>query len=222
VAAENYSNAAERESDSDYKSQYFLDAARVYVQSENLGSAQQAFRNVLSGDPQNQAAYQELIDLLVREKKAAAVNHLLDEAAQNGVDATPLWAAYARAAESAGDPSTAEQAARVALQNRPSDLETMRLLGSLYFQHGKFAQAAATFEDVTDIDPDSAQDFYMLGISEESDFQYDAADRAFRKAVALRPNDQGFNAHYSEFQARLKQSSAELVNPNHLTSSVGE
>jgi len=212
-AAENYNSAAIRESEPELKSQYFLNAGRIYVQAGKLDSAEQAFRNVLSNDPQNQAACQDLIDLLVREKKTAAVNRLLDEAAQNGVEASPLWSTYAQAAESAGDPSTAEQAARVALQNRPSDLATMRLLGSLYFQHGKFAQAAAIFEDVTEIDPDSAQDFYMLGISQESDFQYDAADSAFRKALSLRPNETGFGSHYREFQAKLKQSSADTVGP---------
>jgi tetratricopeptide (TPR) repeat protein len=55
----------------------------------------------------------------------------------------------------------------------------------------------------TEIRPDSAQVYYNLGLVEEAQYQYFAAGREFRRALALDPEDPELQSHYKTFQAKL-------------------
>ena len=59
-------------------------------------------------------------------------------------------------------------------------------------------------QNATEINPTSADAFYLLGVAEEREYQYSAADRAYARAAILAPHQ--FRPVYSAFRQRMESS----------------
>lgn len=110
---------------------------------------------------------------------------------KQGVDATNAG----RHKEAAELYKKAEELLTLAIQMGDRSRQLHIQLGSLYFVHRDYRQAATTFQKLTQMWPDEKLGYYMLG---RSNFliegKLEEADKAMSKAVEMAPSDE--HAHY--------------------------
>jgi len=90
-----------------------------------------------------------------------------------------------------GNLPLAEQSARQYLHARPVDESALVLLGLSEQMQGKLTQAAQTFSELTRLQPDSPIHWNNLGTVLRATGQSEAAETAYRKALALEPKNAG-------------------------------
>jgi tetratricopeptide (TPR) repeat protein len=120
----------------------------------------------------------------------------------------------------ADDPARAEEELRAATKLDPTDYRPYSILATrVYARHKDLTAAKAVVNEgiaaggdplelylglrATEIQPDSADAFYQLGLAEEAGYQYFAAERDFSRAVELAPTNGTINAHLQDFQHKV-------------------
>jgi tetratricopeptide (TPR) repeat protein len=121
-----------------------------------------------------------------------------------------------RASEAAGDDAAAEAAFRRAIELQPS-FAVYNQLAALYFDLGRYGDAAGMFRKAADLAPDSYRALSNLGGAEVARCDYPAAVEAFHRALKLDPNNpsalsnlgmtQLWSGHATEATATLEQAS---------------
>jgi hypothetical protein len=53
--------------------------------------------------------------------------------------------------------------------------------------------------------PDSGEAHFGLGLAEEGDYNFAAAENEFAHAIALDPKNSSYQDHYSQFKQRLTE-----------------
>jgi tetratricopeptide (TPR) repeat protein len=91
-----------------------------------------------------------------------------------------------RSSELAGDPAGAEKAFHRAIELEPS-FAVFNQLAALYYDLGRYGEAAEMFRRATQAAPDSARAFSNLGGTETMRCNYSAALEAYKKALAIDP-----------------------------------
>lgn len=76
----------------------------------------------------------------------------------------------------------------------PDDSDKLTLLGMLYGQHGKYAEALPALQRAAELDPESSEVQHDLGLTYFRLQRYAAARSPLEKAVALRPDFFGSSA----------------------------
>jgi Flp pilus assembly protein TadD len=77
-------------------------------------------------------------------------------------------------------------------------------VAQFYLQNNKIERAVSVLRNATEINPASADAYYLLGVAEEKDYQYSDADKAYARAAILAP--QQFRPIYSAFRRRMDSS----------------
>jgi Tfp pilus assembly protein PilF len=77
-------------------------------------------------------------------------------------------------------------------------------MAQFYLQSGKDERATSMLQNATELNPASADAFYLLGVAQEREYQYSAADKAYARAALLAP--QRFRRVYSAFRQRMENS----------------
>lgn len=102
-------------------------------------------------------------------------------------------AATASPTDSAPDPEAIIRALQERVGADPKDAEGWSQLGWVYFETGKYADAARAYRRATALKPDDATAWSSLGealvMADERDPMPDAAAKAFDRAIALDPKD---------------------------------
>ena len=101
-----------------------------------------------------------------------------------------------------GNRTLAESALLKALAYQPSFTMVVEV-GKFYLQNGKFDRAVSMLRKATEIDPASDDAFHLLGVAEERDYQYSAADKAYGRAAVLAPRE--CRKSYAEFRLRMNK-----------------
>jgi predicted Zn-dependent protease len=102
-----------------------------------------------------------------------------------------------------GNQTLAENALLRALRYDPSFGVTMQV-AQFYLQNNKSDRAVSVLRNATEINPGSADAYYLLGVAEEKDYQYFDADKAYARAAILAP--QQFRPIYFAFRRRMDSS----------------
>ena len=123
-----------------------------------------------------------------------------------------------RASEAAGDDAGAEAALRRAIEIQPS-FAVFNQIGGLYWERGRYGEAAEMYRRAIRAAPDSYWAFSNLGGAETMRCNYPAAVDAYRKALALDPKNadaasnlgmtQLWTGHAAEAVALLERASTE-------------
>ena len=140
---------------------------------------------------------------MARAKDIGAAQSTTHEGIRNGADPLRLYIALAAAAQMSKNQAVAESAMLKALRYDPSFSMIMQV-AQFYLQSDKAERAASMLQNATEINPASADAFYWLGVAEEREYQYSAADKAYARAAILAPDQ--FRPVYSAFRQRMGNS----------------
>ncbi|MBV8055463.1 MAG: O-antigen ligase family protein, partial [Deltaproteobacteria bacterium] len=188
-AAEAYEHAAWVTSDNSRRLDLLLKAGWQYTQLHEYANGARLLRRACSLKPDDPRAYAELAENIYGpQNKLAAAAAIVNQGMEVGADPYVLEMALARTAEMAGRHQLAETALARALDYDQSFDATLRL-GRVYFAEGRFGRAAATLQQATSLNPQSAEAFVWLGRAHEANYDYYQAAQAYRHAMSLAPAD---------------------------------
>jgi tetratricopeptide (TPR) repeat protein len=160
--------------------------ARLYRLKNAHDKAEQVLRGILRNDPENEAAVEQLTQLLMDEGKAAEAVSLLEGI--TGHSPTPvlldlLGDAYTQAHEL----SKAEEAYRKAADLDPSELSHQRGLGQTLLAEEKYGEALAVYQKLSDVMPDDSDVYLRIAQIYREMHQLDKAEDNLVKARQYAP-----------------------------------
>jgi tetratricopeptide (TPR) repeat protein len=88
-----------------------------------------------------------------------------------------------------GELAMAMAECRESLTLDPHDMQALLLEGEILFQMGRYGEAAAAFQEVTMLYPSEEEAYTRLGNTYLLLGDYPAAEKAYIRSLAIRPND---------------------------------
>ncbi|HEY6420960.1 MAG TPA: O-antigen ligase family protein [Candidatus Binataceae bacterium] len=215
-----YDDAARDSDDPADQTKYLILGAQAWARAGDNAASEAISRKAIASAPDDPAPYLGLIELLVSQpKRVDAAKALVDEGVNNGADPYQLYTCLGYYARLHQLLEVAEGAYQKAFEYRPSSFDSAIALGEVYYFQKRFDRAALTVQRAVELDPNSAQAYHLLALTEQGSFEYTSADQAYRQAVALAPDDPTIRADYFQFQHKLTAGAAELKKSPELNSS---
>lgn len=201
--AQLWMNLAQGENDPQVRATYLLRAGEAYQHAGLVPQATGTLRAAVRIDPQATPAWIDLARIdLVNHRPAAALEEI-ERGLAAGADATNLYLGLYQAAEGADQSQLARQALEGALRSQPYSFDALLGLGNWYLNQNSYSRAANYFTRASEVDPASVLPLLGLGQADEADFQYAAAEKAYKRALALAPDDRNVARTYREFEHKL-------------------
>ena len=170
---------------------YYLGTA--YLQKGEIAAAEKWLQAAGQADPKDYRVPERLAHVYQREGRKT-------DAAQQFTLSSQLRGRYVESAQQAVtcsrllETKSLEEAKPVCARLfDPHDSDRLTVLGMLYGQHGRYAEAVNALELANRLDPDSFEISHNLGLSYFQLQRYEDARKALEKAVALCPNFAGSN-----------------------------
>src|SRR5256714_648736 len=169
---------------SDTESSLWL--ARLYRIRNEHEKAEEVLRGIMKDDPENEAAVEQLTQLLLDEGKSAEAVSLLEGLASHTPSAA-LLDLLGDAYTQTKDLSKAEQSYRKAAELDPSELSHQRGLAQTLLAEEKFSDALAVYQKLTDLMPDDADTYLRIAQIYREMHQLDHAEENLLKARQYAP-----------------------------------
>jgi len=178
-----------------YKEIYRLDPSdtesalwltRLYRLRNEHDKAEAVLRGILKEDPENEAAVEQLTQLLLDQGKSAEAVSLL-EGMNDRAPSAPLLDLLGDAYTQTKDLLKAEQAYRKAVELDPSELSHQRGLGQTLMAEEKFSDALAVYQKLADLMPDDADIYLRIAQIYREMHQLDRAEESLLKARQYAP-----------------------------------
>jgi Flp pilus assembly protein TadD len=160
--------------------------ARLYRLRNEHEKAEEVLRSLLKQDPENEAAVEQLTQLLLDEGKSADAVLLL-ESVTNRTPSPALLDLLGDAYTQAHDLAKAEGAYRKAMDLDPSELSHVRGLGQTLLAEEKFADALTVYQKLADLMPDDSDVYLRLAQIYRELHQLDHAEENLLKARQYAP-----------------------------------
>jgi tetratricopeptide (TPR) repeat protein len=178
-----------------YKEVYRLDPtdsesalwlARLYRLRNEHDKAEEILRSLLKQDPENEAAVEQLTQLLLDEGKSADAVLLL-ESITSRAPSPSLLDLLGDAYTQTHDLAKAEAAYRKAAELDPSELSHTRGLGQTLLAEEKFADALTVYQKLADLMPGDSDVYLRLAQIYRELHQLDHAEESLLKARQYAP-----------------------------------
>ncbi len=178
-----------------YKEVYRLDPtdsesalwlARLYRLRNEHDKAEEVLRSLLKQDSENEAAVEQLTQLLLDEGKSADAVLLL-ESITSRTPSPALLDLLGDAYTQTHDLAKAEAAYRKAVELDPSELSHTRGLGQTLLAEEKFADALTVYQKLADLMPDDSDVYLRLAQIYRELHQLDHAEESLLKARQYAP-----------------------------------
>ena len=160
--------------------------ARLYRLHNDHDKAETVLQSMLKDDPENEAAIEQLTQLLLDEGKSAEAVALLESIAQHSTSPT-LLDLLGDAYTQTHDLAKAEQAYRKAVDLDPSELSHQRGLGQTLMSEEKFSDALVVYEQLADLMPDDSDVYLRIAQISRELRQLDKAEENLVKARQYAP-----------------------------------
>ena len=160
--------------------------ARLYRLRNEHDKAEEVLRSLLKQDPENEAAVEQLTQLLLDEGKSADAVLLL-EGITSGTPSPALLDLLGDAYTQTHDLAKAEAAYRKASELDPSELSHLRGLGQTLLAEEKFTGALTVYEKLADLMPDDSDVYLRLAQIYRELHQLDHAEEYLLKARQYAP-----------------------------------
>ena len=162
--------------------------ARLYRLRNEPDKAEEVLRGMLKSDPENDAALEQLTQLLLDENKSSEAAALLEE--MNKRTATPsptLLDLLGDAYTQMQDLPKAEQAYRKAVELDSSELSHQRGLGQTLMAEEKYQEALEVYQKIADLMPDDSDVYLRMAKIYRELQQLDKAEENLVKARQYAP-----------------------------------
>jgi Flp pilus assembly protein TadD len=160
--------------------------ARLYRLRNEHEKAEEVLRSLLKQDPENEAAVEQLTQLLLDEGKSADAVLLL-ESVTNRTPSPALLDLLGDAYTQTHDLAKAEGAYRKAMDLDPSESSHVRGLGQTLLAEEKFADALSVYQKLADLMPDDSDVYLRLAQIYRELHQLDHAEESLLKARQYAP-----------------------------------
>ena len=162
--------------------------ARLYRLRNDHDKAEEVLRGVLKSDPDNEAAIEQLTQLLLDEGKSSDAVSLLE--GMNSRTPSPiLLDLLGDAYTQTKDLARAEQAYRKAVDLDPSEVSHLRGLGQSLMAEEKYSDALGVYQKLVDLMPDDADNYLAIAQVYRELHQMDHAEENLLKARQYAPGD---------------------------------
>jgi protein O-GlcNAc transferase len=158
--------------------------------------AKSLYREVLTADPRNAAAYGNLAILAAQQGDLGSAEQLLRREIELRPDYPASYNNLGLVLQQQGRPADAIVAHRQAVKLNPNYAEAYLALGNALRQQDKFEEAMACYRFAIAAKRDYAEAHNNIGVLLQIQGRFDQAASAYREAVALRPD-------YAEAQFNL-------------------
>lgn len=160
--------------------------SRLYRLHNEPEKAEQVLRNMLKEDPDNEAAVEQLTQLLLDENKAENAIQLLEGMTAHSSSAT-LFDLLGDAYTQTHDYPKAEAAYRKAADLDPSELSHLRGLGQTLLSEEKYPEALSVYQKLADLMPDDSDVYLRIAQIYRELHQLDKAEENLIKARQYNP-----------------------------------
>jgi tetratricopeptide (TPR) repeat protein len=161
--------------------------SRLYRLQNQPDKAEAVLRDLLSREPANEGAVEQLTQLLLDEGKSQEGIGLLQDVLQR--QATPrLWELLGDAYNQIHDLPNAEMAYRKASESQPDNIHHLKVLAQTLLLEEKFSEALAQYQKLTQMDADDPDNYLRLAEIYRHTKQLDKAEQSIRLAKAGAPN----------------------------------
>ncbi|HVB85301.1 MAG TPA: tetratricopeptide repeat protein [Candidatus Dormibacteraeota bacterium] len=160
--------------------------ARLYGFENQPEQAEKVLRGVLQRDSQNEPALEQLSQLLMDEGRAPEAITLLKNAVSD-TSSSDLYGVLGDAYAHQHDFAKAENAYRKAVANDPTDASHRHGLAQALMSEGKYAEALAQFKKLTELEPNSADNYLRMSELQRRLGQMDDAQSSLDHAKKLAP-----------------------------------
>jgi len=160
--------------------------ARLYRLHNEPDKAEQVLNSMLKEDPGNEAAVEQLTQLLLDENKADEAVKLLE--GMNEHSSSPaLLDLLGDAYTQMHDYAKAETAYRQAVELDPSELSHLRGLGQTLLSEEKYQEALGVYQKLVELMPDDSDNYLRLAQIYRELHQLDKAEESLAKARQYNP-----------------------------------
>jgi tetratricopeptide (TPR) repeat protein len=160
--------------------------ARLYRLHNDPDQAEQVLNAMLKDDPGNEAAVEQLTQLLLDENKADEAVKLLEGMTEHSSSPT-LLDLLGDAYTQTHDYAKAETAYRKAVDLDPSELSHLRGLGQTLLSEEKYQEALAVYQKLIDLMPDDSDNYLRMAQIYRELHQLDKAEENLLKARQYNP-----------------------------------
>src|ERR1700757_2733459 len=160
--------------------------SRLYRLHNEPEKAEQVLRNMLKEDPDNEAAVEQLTQLLLDQNKAEDAIQLLEGMTVHSTSAT-LFDLLGDAYTQTHDYTKAEAAYRKAADLDPSELSHLRGLGQTLLSEEKYPEALSVYQKLADLMPDDSDVYLRIAQIYRELHQLDKAEEYLLKARQNNP-----------------------------------
>jgi tetratricopeptide (TPR) repeat protein len=162
--------------------------ARLYRLKNEHEKAEEVLRSTLKNDPENEAAVEQLTQLLMDEGKAPEAVSLLEGITTHS-SSPVLLDLLGDAYTQARDLPKAEEAYRKAAEIDPSELSHQRGLGQTLMAEEKFEEALAVYQKLSDLMPDDSDVYLRIAQIYRELHQLDKAEENLVRAKQYAPGN---------------------------------
>jgi tetratricopeptide (TPR) repeat protein len=162
--------------------------ARLYRLHNDPEKAEQVLQAMLKEDPGNEAAVEQLTQLLLDENKSEDAINLLEGMVARSASPT-LYDLLGDAYTQSHDFAKAEDAYRKAVDMDPSEMSHLRGLAQTLFSEEKYDEALTAYQKLADLMPDDADNYLRIAQIYRELNQLDKAEENLLKARQSNPGN---------------------------------
>lgn len=160
--------------------------ARLFRLHNDPDKAEQVLRGIMKDDPDNDAAMEQLTQLLLDQNKSDEAIHLLQTMTARS-PSPALYDLLGDAYTQTKDFAKAEESYRKAVELDPSELTHLRGLGQTLLSEEKYADALGVYQKLADVMPDDADVYLRIAQIYRELHQLDKAEENLVKARQYAP-----------------------------------
>jgi tetratricopeptide (TPR) repeat protein len=160
--------------------------ARLYRLHNEPAKAEQVLRKMLQDDPGNEAAVEQLTQVLLDGNKADEAINILEGMTARSPTPT-LYDLLGDAYTQTHDYAKAEIAYRKAVELDPSELSHLRSLGQTLLSEEKYSEALSVYQKLADLMPDDSDTYLRIAQIYRELHQLDKAEENLLKARQYNP-----------------------------------
>jgi tetratricopeptide (TPR) repeat protein len=162
--------------------------ARLYRFQNQHDEAEKVLRGILKHDPDDEAALEQLSQLLIDEGRSQEAIDLLKQEAE-GSSSPEIYDLLGNAYSQSKDFANAEVAFRKAVEDDPDDTGHLKGLAQALLSQDKYAEALEQYKRLSELEPGTAENYIRLAQLYRRLGQFDQAESSLLRAKQLAPGN---------------------------------